>query len=66
MTLEVIFSLNYSIYCEGDETLEQVAQTGCGCPLPGRVQGQVRWDFEQPDLVEGIPTYGRGVELDDL
>jgi len=25
------------------------------------VQGQVRWGFEQPGLVEGVPAHGRGV-----
>jgi len=42
-------------------TLEQVAQRNCGSPLPGSVQGQVGWDFEKPDLVEGVPAHGRGV-----
>ena len=46
-------------FSEGGEALEQVAQRGCGCPLPGSVQGQVGWGFEQPDLVEGIPAHGR-------
>ena len=35
-------------------------------PLPGSVQGQVGWGFEQPGLVEGVPARGRGVRLDDL
>ncbi|KAK4810947.1 hypothetical protein QYF61_013356 [Mycteria americana] len=39
-------------YNEGGETLEQVAQRSCGCSIPGSVQGQVGWGFEQPDLVE--------------
>jgi len=43
------------------ETLEQVAQRSCGCPLPGIVQGQVGWGFEQPGLVEDVPAHGRGV-----
>ena len=46
--------------CEGGETLEQVAQRGCGCPLPGSIQGQAGWDCEQPGL-EGevsLPTAG--------
>ena len=47
--------------CEGGEALEQVAQRSCGCPLPGIVQGQAGWGFEQPDLVEGVPAHGRGV-----
>ena len=46
---------------EGGEALAQVAQRGCGCPIPGSVQGQVGWGFEQPGLVEGVPAHGRGV-----
>ena len=33
----------------------------CGCPLPGRVQGQVGQGLDQPGLVEGVPARGRGV-----
>ena len=43
------------------ETLEQVAQGGCGCPIPGSVPDQVGWCFEQPGLVEGVPACGWGV-----
>lgn len=25
-----------------------------------------RWGFEQPVLLKGVPTHGRGFELDDL
>jgi len=46
--------------CEGGEALAQVAQRSCGCPLPGSVQGQAGWGFEQPGLVEGVPNYGSG------
>ena len=38
------------LYCEGGETLEQAAQRGCECPLPGGIQGQAGWSCEQPDL----------------
>ena len=31
--------------------LEQAAQRGCGCSVPGGVQGQVRWGPGQPGLV---------------
>jgi len=41
--------------------LEQVAQRSCGWLLPGRIQGQVGWVFQQPALVEGVPAHGRGV-----
>ena len=46
-------------------TLEQFAQRGCGCPLPGDVQGQAGWGFEQPGLVGGVPSNSRELELDD-
>jgi len=49
------------LYYESCEALEQVAQRSCGCPLPGSVQGQVGWGFEQPGLVQGVPAHGRGV-----
>ncbi|GAB0204204.1 hypothetical protein GRJ2_002886000 [Grus japonensis] len=49
------------LHYEGDEPLEQVAQRGCGSPIPGSVQGQVGWGFGQPGLVEGVPAHGRGV-----
>jgi len=52
--------------CEGGEALAQVAQRSCGCPLPGRVQGQAGWSSEQPGLVEGVPAHGRGLEPGDL
>lgn len=29
---------------------EQVAQRGGKCPMPGNIQGQVKWSSEQPDL----------------
>ena len=54
------------LHCEGGEALAQGAQRGCGCPIPGSVQGRVGWGFEQPGLVEGVPAHGRGLELDDL
>ena len=48
------------------ETLEQVAQRGGRCPIPGNIQGQVGLGSEAPDLVEDVPAHCRGVELDDL
>ena len=42
------------------ETLEEVAQRSCRCPLPGSGQGQAGWSFEQPDLVEGVHALGSG------
>jgi len=29
-----------SFYDQGSEALEQVAQRGVGCPIPGDIQGQ--------------------------
>jgi len=49
------------LHHEGGEALAQVTQRSCGCHLPGSVQGQVGWGFEQPGLVEGVPAHGRGV-----
>ncbi|KAK4824765.1 hypothetical protein QYF61_018499 [Mycteria americana] len=46
------------------ETLEQVAQRSCGCPIIGSVQDQVGWGFEQSDLVKDVPAHGRVVGLD--
>ena len=46
-------------YDEDGEALGQVAHRGCGCPIPGRVRGQVGRGFEQPDLVEGVPAHSR-------
>jgi len=48
------------------ETVELVAQRGCGCPLPGSIQGQAGLGFEQPGLVGGVSACSRGMELDDL
>ena len=36
------------------EREEQVAQGGCGCPIPGGIQGQAGCGFGQPGLVVGI------------
>jgi len=40
----------------GDDTLEQVAQEGCGCPIPGCIQGQAGCDSGQPGLMVGDPA----------
>jgi len=54
------------LYCEHGETLDQVAQRGGRCPIPRNIQGQAGQGSEQPDLVEDIPAYCKGVGLDDL
>ena len=43
-------------------TLEQVAQGGCGCPIPAGIQGQAGCGSGQPGLVVGDPAHSRGVE----
>ena len=42
--------------------LEWAAQRGCGCPVPGGVQGQVGWGPGQPGLVLNVvlPVVGGG------
>jgi len=39
---------------------------GCERPLPGGIQGQAGWGFEQPGLVGGVPACSRELELGDL
>ena len=50
---------------EGGDALEQVAQGGCGCPIPGGIQGQAGCGSGQPDLVVGNPAYNRGDKTND-
>ena len=51
---------------EGGDTLEQVAQGGCGHLLGvhnlGGIQGQAGCGSGQPGLVVGGPAHSRGVE----
>jgi len=54
--------LGGSFYTEGGDTLEQVAQGGCGCPIPGGIQGQAGCGSGQPGLVVGNLAHSRGVE----
>ena len=51
---------NEVFHSEGDVTLEQVAQRGCGCPIPGGIQGQAGCGSGQPGLVVGDPVHGWG------
>lgn len=47
------------------ERMEKAAQRGCGCLIPGGIQGQVGWGSGQSDpvldLVVGSPACSRGV-----
>jgi len=45
------------VYIEGGETLAWVAQRGGRCSIPGNIQGQAGWGFEQPGLVEDVPAH---------
>ena len=47
----------------GGDALEQVAQGGCGHPIPGCIQGQAGCGSGQPGLVVGDPAHSRGVEI---
>jgi len=44
---------------------EQVAQGGCGCPIPAGIQGQAGCGSGQPGLLVGDPAHSRGLERDD-
>ena len=46
--------------------MEQVAQGGCGCPIPGGIQGQAGCGSGQPGLVVGDPAHSRDLKLHDL
>ena len=49
-------------HSEDGGTLEQVAQGGCGCPIPRGIEGQAGCGCGQPGLVVGNPAHSRGVE----
>ena len=52
------------LHRESGEVLEQAAQRGCGCSIPGHVQGQVGWGPGQPGLLPdvevGSPATNKG------
>lgn len=52
------------LFYESGEVLAQAAQRGCGCPIPGGVQGQVGWGPGQPGLALNVevsgPACGKG------
>ena len=52
-------------HTEGGDTLEQVAQGGCGCPIPGGIQSQTGRGSGEPGVVVGDPAHSRGVGTDD-
>jgi len=50
---------------EALDLLAQVAQGGCGCPIPAGIQGQAGCGSGQPGLLVGDPAHSRGLELDE-
>jgi len=44
--------------------VEQGAQGGWGCPIPGGIQGQAGCGSGQPGVVAGNPACGTGAEKD--
>ena len=49
-------------HTEGGDALEHFAQGGCGCPIPGGIQGQVGCGSGQLGLVVGGPAHSREIE----
>jgi len=47
---------------EGGDALEQVAQGGCGCLIPGGIQGQAGCGSGQPGLVIGNPAHSSRIK----
>jgi len=62
---EMCTSFALYISCRGWWRTEQVAQGGCGCPIPAGIQGQAGCGSGQPGLLVGDPAHSRGVELDE-
>jgi len=56
------FSLDIrrKFFAQGGDAPEQVAQGGCGCPIPGGIQGQAGCGSGQPGLVVGDPAHKQG------
>lgn len=52
-------------HSEGDKTLAQVGQRGCGCPVPRNVQGHLGWGLEQPGRVK-VSLYKAGEGCNEI
>ena len=46
-------------HAEDGEALKQDDQEGCGCPIPGVIQGQAGCGSGQPGLMIGSPEHSR-------
>ena len=53
-------SKTYLFHTEDGDTLQQVAQGGCGCPIPGGIQGQAGCGSGQPGIEGGGPVSSKG------
>lgn len=56
--LERTFFLSRCVVCGHKCPLENAGQRSCGCLLPGIIQDQVGWGFENAGLMEDIPAHG--------
>jgi len=65
--IEVVFEsvIECSVITQRWWRTEQVAQGGCGCPIPADIQGQAGCGSGQPGLLVGDPAHSRGLELDE-
>ena len=55
---EVLYDVGEVLYYESGKVLEQTAKRGCGCPIPGGVQGQSGWGPGKPGLVLDMEVVG--------
>ena len=46
--------------------MEQVAQRGGGCPIPGDTESQAGQSFEHPDRAVGVPVHCKEIGLGGL
>lgn len=58
--------LSTLIFCPYIYTLLLYWEVADDPSLDGNIQGQVGWDSEQPDLIEGVPAYFREFGLGPL
>ena len=65
-TLRILAYEEEVFYAEGGEALAQVAQRGCGCPIPGDFQGEAESGPGQPDLAVHVPVHCTETGLDDF
>ena len=61
-TIKLMLRFALQDFSLGGDTLEQVTQGYCGCPIPGGIQDQAGCASGQPGLVTDDPAHSRGVE----